>query len=96
MGIDSWVSEDDSEEERDSDNFHDDDTKEPEKQVQSTKEFIGLNIKQRSKQTNFDIGIEDGELKGPIEDIAMLFAVMTMDFSEADFDELINDESQQQ
>lgn len=61
-------------------------------QIDSTREYIGVNIEQRIQQSNFDIEVQDGELRGSIDDIAMLFAVMTMDFQEAEFDELINDE----
>ena len=68
------------------------DNEEETKEVKSTKEFIAVNMRDRVLNNNhLDIQEQDGRLEGSTEDFAMLFALMTMDIKEADFDELIND-----
>lgn len=89
--FDDWIEDDEDEQENDQEQVEDNEEYTTE-QVNSTKEHIAVNIEQRASQTNFNIDVEDGELSGEINDVAMLFAVMTMDFQEAEFDELINDE----
>lgn len=91
MGLDSFTEEEEKEESQDENN---DDTESQitEEQAKSTKEFIGVNIRDRAQQSNLDIEVHDGKVSGNINDVAMLFAIMTMDFTEAEFDELINDE----
>jgi len=89
--FDDWIEDDEDEQDSNEEQTEDNGGYTTE-QVDSTKEHIAVNIQQRASQSNFNIDIEDGELTGNINDIAMLFAVMTMDFQEADFDELINDE----
>jgi hypothetical protein len=89
--FDDWIEEDEENEENNEEETEETDER-SEEQVESTKQFIGVNIRDRAQQSNFDIEVQDGELSGSLEDVAMLFAVMTMDFTEAEFDELINDE----
>jgi len=91
MGLDDFTAEEKKEESQDKNN---DDTESEitEEQAKSTKEFIGVNIRDRAQQSNLDIEVHDGKVTGNLNDVAMLFAVMTMDFTEAQFDELINDE----
>jgi hypothetical protein len=62
-----------------------------EKQEQTTKEHIASNVRHRVYKHDMDIDIEDGRLEGDINDIAMLFALMTMDNVSSEFDNLIND-----
>lgn len=90
--FDDWIEEDEENEENNEEETQETNERSQE-QVDSTKEFIGVKIEQRVQQSNFDIEVHDGELSGGLDDVAMLFAVMTMDFNEAEFDALINDDS---
>jgi len=92
MGLDDFTAEEEKEESQDENN---DDTESEitEEQAKSTKEFIGVNIRDRAQQGNLDVKVHDDKVSGNLNDVAMLFAVMTMDFNEAEFDALINDDS---
>jgi len=60
-------------------------------QKQSTKQFIAAKIADRVEKNELDISVSDGRVEGDAEDVAMLFARMTMDFGNAELDNLIND-----
>ena len=91
MGLDNFTTEEEKQESQD-ENDNDTESEITEEQAKSTREFIGVNIRDRAQQSNLDIEVHDGKVSGNINDVAMLFAIMTMDFTEAEFDELINDE----
>lgn len=86
MGLDQFKPDETDEEQ-------DDENKDAvqEKQEQTTKEHIASNIRHRVYNHDMDIDIEDNRLEGDINDIAMIFALMTMDNVSSEFDDLIND-----
>lgn len=86
MGLDQFKPDETDEE-------HNDENKDAvqEKQEQTTKEHIASNIRHRVYNHDMDIDIEDNRLEGDINDIAMIFALMTMDNVSSEFDDLIND-----
>lgn len=86
MGLDQFKPDETDEEQ-------DDENKDAvqEKQEQTTKEHIASNIRHRVYNHDMDIDIEDNRLEGDINDIAMIFALMTMDNVSSEFDNLIND-----
>jgi len=53
-------------------------------------EYIGVNIKDRLDNEEHNISVENGKLTGDVSEVAKLFAVMTMDFGNADFQELMD------
>lgn len=86
MGLDQFkVDEEDDEPEDDNEDTVQD------KQEQTTKEHIASNVRHRVYKHDMDIDIQDGRLEGDLDDIAMLFALMTMDNVSSEFDALIND-----
>lgn len=85
---DFQVDDDDSSDSKDNTT---EDNKVTQKQEQSTKEYIASNVRYRVREHELDIDIEDDRLEGDINDIAMLFALMTMDNADTHLDDLIND-----
>lgn len=61
---------------------------------QTTKRAIAANIQARAMKGEFGLEIEDGYVEGHIEDLAMMFAVMTMDFEESEFQDLVTDDAE--
>jgi hypothetical protein len=59
-----------------------------EEQALTAIDYIGTNIRDKIDGEYHNVRIENGEVKGDIDDVAKLFAVMTMDFGNADFEEL--------
>ena len=49
------------------------------------------NIKERAVLSDFDITVENEQIRGSVDDVAMLFALMTMDYDEASIYELIGE-----
>ncbi|EGQ44171.1 MAG: hypothetical protein J07AB43_02300 [Candidatus Nanosalina sp. J07AB43] len=92
MGLKDFQLDDDDEEEKDQETEEETtDNEVKQKQEESTKEHIASNIRHRVRQQDMDIDLEDGRIEGDINDIAMLFALMTMDIPDSYFDTLIND-----
>lgn len=89
MALDDYISEANKSNEDDSDT---DDAPDEKSRKKTTKECIALNIKDRVWNTDLDIELNDGRVEGDINDIALLFALMTMDFSDSEFQSLVTDD----
>jgi len=86
MGLDRFTEDDEEDESEDAQ-----ETDEQEEKL-STKKHIANNIKDRVWNSNLDIDINDGRVKADIDDLALVFALMTMDFSESEFQSLVTDD----
>ena len=92
MGLDSFTSNSDTNDEQKADESeHSTPDNVTETQQESTKEYIAENIRIRVYDGNFDASVSDGRIEADLNDLAMLFALMTMDISDSDFDSLVND-----
>lgn len=92
MGLDEWTQEEESNNQGEQDDSSSNNTNlgDP-NEADSTKRTIAANIQSRLIKGQFDGEIDSGEVTINIEDMAMMFAVMTMDFQESDFDDLVTD-----
>jgi glycerate-2-kinase len=92
MGIDKFTT-DSSSTESQTDNEDDDTDSRPNKQkALTTREVIAVNIREHAESEHLGVEMVGDELRGDVEDVAMLFALMTMDFQKSDFDKLIQDD----
>lgn len=86
MGLEEFTESEENEEEEDEQDYE-----EPNR-GDSTKRAIAANIQSRCMTNDMDIEVSGGRVEGDIEDLAMLFALMTMDYSESDFYDLVTDD----
>ena len=91
MGLDDFGS--DSEESTDD---TDTETEDPvdQSRKRTTREHIAQNIKERVWNSTLDVNIEDGRIEGDINDLALVYALMTMDFDDSSFQSLVTDDLQ--
>jgi hypothetical protein len=61
-------------------------------EADSTKRAIAAKIQSRCMKDSLDVYVDSGRVEGDIEDLAMMFALMTMDYRESDFQELVTDD----
>ena len=92
MGIDSFTSDDSSTESQSNSSQNQSKTGSDKQKALTTREVIAVNIRERVENQRLGVEMVGDTLKGDIEDVAMLFALMTMDVQESDFDELIQDD----
>jgi hypothetical protein len=96
MGIDSFKTStssdntDDSTDEQEQTNTEQSVNPTDEERALTAIEYIGVNIKDRLDNEEHNISVENGKLTGDVSEVAKLFAVMTMDFGNADFQELMD------
>lgn len=87
MGLDEFVVEDD-----DSTDSNDIDDEDGGGSGESNDiDVIVGNIKERAVLSDFDITVEDEQIRGSVDDVAMIFALMAMDYDEASIYELIDE-----
>lgn len=64
------------------------------KREETTKQYISRAMRERALNSPLEIQVEDGRISGDKEDMAMLFALMTMDIEDASFHSLIGGDSE--
>lgn len=89
MGLDSFKAE------TDNGNSSADD-KVNEKREETTKQYIARAMRERALNSPLDIDVSGDTIEGDTDDIAMLFALMTMDIEDASFHSLIGGDDEQE
>jgi hypothetical protein len=89
MGLDSFKAETD-----DGNSTADD--KVTEKREETTKQYIARAMRERALNSPLDIDVSGDTIEGDTDDIAMLFALMTMDIEDASFHSLIGGDDEQE
>ena len=89
MGLDSFKAE------TDNGNSSEDD-KVNEKREETTKQYIARAMRERALNSPLDIDVSGDTIEGDVDDIAMLFALMTMDIEDASFHSLIGGDDEQE
>ena len=89
MGLDSFKAE------TDNDNSSTD-NKVDEKREETTKQYIARAMRERALNSPLDIDVSGDTIEGDTDDIAMLFALMTMDIEDASFHSLIGGDDEQE
>ena len=89
MGLDSFKAE------TDNDNSSTD-NKVDEKREETTKQYIARAMRERALNSPLDIDVSGDTIEGDTDDIAMLFALMTMDIEDASFHSLIEGDDEQE
>ena len=89
MGLDSFKAE------TDNDNSSTD-NKVDEKREETTKQYIARAMRERALNSPLDIDVSGDTIEGDVDDIAMLFALMTMDIEDASFHSLIGGDDEQE
>ena len=89
MGLDSFKAE------TDNDNSSTD-NKVDEKREETTKQYIARAMRELALNSPLDIDVSGDTIEGDADDIAMLFALMTMDIEDASFHSLIGGDDEQE
>jgi len=61
------------------------------KREETTKQYIARAMRERALNSPLEIDVSGETIEGNTEDVAMLFALMTMDIEDASFHSLIDD-----
>ena len=72
------------------------DDKVTEKREETTKQYIARAMRERALNSPLDIDVSGDTIEGDTDDIAMLFALMTMDIEDASFHSLIGGDDEQE
>ena len=89
MGLDSFKAETDN-------GNSSTDNKVDEKREETTKQYIARAMRERALNSPLDIDVSGDTIEGDTDDIAMLFALMTMDIEDASFHSLIEGDDEQE
>lgn len=99
MGLDNFKYGDDSDDSTDNDeqsedtiNNEDDISPTDKEQAQTAIDYVGVKMIDRIEDKQHNIQVDENKVIADVDELARLFAVMTMDFGNADFDELMDEE----
>lgn len=87
MGIEDYISDSGN-----SGNSTDDQSDSPHNSgAENDIEIIANKIKEHAIQKDLDVTLEDEQIRGNVDDLALIFAIMTLDFQEATIYDLIGE-----
>lgn len=86
MGIDQWMDTDGNEEETEEQK-----EKKQQEERENTIRAIAGNLQSRAMTNDRDMEASNGRIDADIEDLALEFALMTMDYKESDFTKLASE-----
>lgn len=92
MGIDDLLVDENDGESTDDTESNSSDSGDPEHELSGVRKAIENNIREKALNNFDDIEIDDGTIKGEIEDFAMMFALIGMGYSEVELDDLAEKE----
>ena len=92
MGLDDLLVDEDDGGSTDDTEDSSSDSGDSEHEPSEVREAIENNIREKALNNFDDIEIHDGKLKGHVKDFAMMFALIGMEYTEVDLDDLAGKE----